>query len=210
MGATSIYRNLTGEKFNMLYVIKEATPTKSRMWVCLCDCGNMKVTASSNLVNGNVKSCGCLKRTNKKIYEETHARVRRIWVHMHNRCYKPATPHFERWGGRGIVVCNEWHKFTAFKEWAYKNGYSKDLTIDRINNDGNYEPSNCRWSTVTIQNRNRRTNLYFTIDGHTESFAGLCEKFGISRTIAWRRLKRGWDIVKVLTTPIMKNQFVFK
>lgn len=136
--------------------------------ICKCDCGTEKIINAAGLNNGTTTSCGCyhLERISEASRERsiTHGgtaggreRLYRIWCCMKQRCYYQNQKPYKNYGGRGIVVCGEWeHDYAAFKQWALCNGYSDDLTLDRINNDGNYEPSNCRWATYSQQARNKR------------------------------------------------------
>ncbi|HDR4589362.1 hypothetical protein JC777_00225 (plasmid) [Bacillus cytotoxicus] len=133
-------------------------------------------------------------------------RLYRIWCNMKSRCYNENIPNFKNYGGRGIAVCNEWRNdFTSFLNWSLENGYKNDLLIDRIDNNGNYEPTNCRWTTRKQQNLNRRNNRLVTIDGVTRSFSEWADDFGISRSTALCRVQAGKTEQEALITPVIKN-----
>lgn len=191
-----------GQKINKLKIIKklqERDKFGSIQWLCKCDCGNFKIYTTSNL--NVVKGCGHCK--GKHNYSNT--KLYRTYYRMKNRCYNNKFPHYENYGGRGIKVCDEWLKnFNNFKEWSLNNGYKEGLSIDRINPNGNYEPSNCRWITMLEQANNKRNNLFFTINGITKTEAQWCREYNIPVTNVRRRLSSGWSIEKALTFPIRK------
>lgn len=154
--------NLTGSKFEKLTVICEDGKSGSdRLWLCQCQCGNITHVAGANLRSGATKSCGCILKqsSHDRLYKHgyTGTRIYRIWKNMKTRCYNQNSPQFKYWGARGISICDEWkNSFESFMKWSMDHGYSDELTIDRINNDGNYQPSNCRWTDYSTQNKNRR------------------------------------------------------
>lgn len=153
---------LIGQRFGRLVVTAEAAPGKDRRkrWRCLCDCGGETITSTYHLRSGSTKSCGCLtaERAHDRQYKHggKGTRLYNIWKNMRQRCTNPKNPDFKWYGARGIKVCEEWNDFAVFREWALANGYREDLTIDRVNVDGDYRPENCRWTTWAEQARNRR------------------------------------------------------
>lgn len=196
--------DLTGQRFGRLLVLECCGRSNDgqKVYRCKCDCGSEKEIRSGNLRNGTSKSCGCLSaemtsKRNKEtstIHGGCGTRLYRIWIDMRQRCTWGKAINWHLYGGRGIKVCEEWQNdFSAFKEWAENNGYSDDLQLDRIDNDGNYEPSNCKWSTRSEQGNNRRTCVYITIDGETKTLTEWCNINGVSRRAAYCRIRAGWD-----------------
>lgn len=149
---------IQGKKFGRLLVINYHSTSKKgkAKWLCRCDCGKHSVVQSGNLVSGHTQSCGCVRKHSPG-YDSNgkQTRIYRIWSQMKDRCRNKKNDHFIYYGGKGVVVCEEWLDFAVFHEWAVTNGYSDDLTIDRINPSGNYEPKNCRWATRQEQMVNR-------------------------------------------------------
>ena len=154
------YKDIRGQKFGRLTVIDttdQRTPNGNMVWQCLCDCGKFFLVDSSRLRTGNTKSCGCLHPDRITKHNKSYSRLYRIWSGMKYRCNNPNAAKYRIYGARGITVCKEWtDNFQSFYDWAMSNGYADNLTIDRINNSGNYEPANCRWVDSVVQNNNRR------------------------------------------------------
>lgn len=138
-----------------------------------------------------------------KSHGMTNTRLYGIWSNMKTRCYCKTDPHYKRWGGRGIQVCDEWkNSFTSFYQWAVENGYEDTLTIDRIDNDKNYEPSNCRWATLIEQANNTRNSRYYTHNGETHTMAEWSRILGINREVLKDRVfKLGWSFEEAVRTP---------
>lgn len=135
-------------------------------------------------------------------------RLHRIWHSMYCRCYYPTTNQYKNYGGKGIKVCEEWKHiegFVNFYNWAKKNGYEENLTLDRIDNNKDYCPSNCRWITLKQQSNHRTNNVYYTFNGETKTSKQWCEIFNISQTTLLDRLKRGWTLEQALTISTKGN-----
>ena len=205
--------DLTGKKFGKLEVIGvHDTVGRKTYYVCQCDCGNVKVVRSDSLISGATKSCGCIKKEQGKTnltanhrHKMSGTRIYETWQDMKRRCYNKQNARYDRYGGRGIKVCEEWlNDFQSFYDWAINNGYSDDLTIDRIDNDGNYEPSNCRWSTVKEQCNNRSSNINITIGNATKSLMSWCEIFNVDyKKVHARYHRNGYESIDRLFNDIL-------
>lgn len=193
----AIRYDLTGEKFGRLTVIKRAdNKGPLTAWECRCQCGNVVVVRSQDLRRGRQKSCGCkqhdnlLERNSKHLASGT--RPYRIWKGMKSRCYNPNTPTYKDYGARGIQVCERWRdSFENF--WAdMRDSYADNLSIDRIDNDRDYCPENCRWADRTTQNRNSRQNVVTHTRYGTLVLSELAEKTGLNYGTLKGRKQRGW------------------
>lgn len=156
-----MHKDLSGRRFGRLVAIRDVGSVRNRrIWECKCDCGNYTNVPATSLITGGTKSCGCLQQQTRVDSNVKHGfcgtRLYRIWKGMKSRCLYPSSTDYKWYGARGISVCREWEKFEPFAEWALSNGYSDDLTLDRIDNDGDYTPCNCRWATISEQNKNKR------------------------------------------------------
>lgn len=205
------FKDLSGLKIGKLTVICLDHVDKFRKlyWKCQCECNKLVIVRGSALVTGNTKSCGCLIRERKNIkHGMKNTRLYRIWSGIKSRCYTGTNPAYGRYGGRGISMCQEWYDdFISFYNWAINNGYSKELSIDRINTNGNYEPSNCRWATPKEQSDNKRSNIIITIGNETLDLQQWCDKIGIKRSTVNTRVRMcGWTYEKALLTPVRKHK----
>lgn len=201
--------DISGQKFGRLTAIRYVGQSKGKqtMWECKCDCGKTIIAQHQNIKNGHTSSCGCynLECITKRNY--THGgggtRLYRIWKDMLARCYKESHRGYKDYGGKGVYVCEEWKdNFVNFRDWSLNNGYSDELSIDRIDSNKEYSPSNCRWATLIEQANNTSRNLRFTIDGRTETLANWCRIYNVPYARVHSRVyARKWDIVKALTHP---------
>lgn len=196
--------NLIGERFGRLTVIDNlGLHNKKVFWLCRCDCGNVCNVPTGNLRSGNTTSCGCIHKDIVSKQFKTHglgnSRLHTIWDHMKQRCYNSNNKTYKYYGARGIVICHEWlDDFMNFYDWAINNGYRDDLTIDRIDVNGNYEPNNCRWNATKQQAQNRRTNRNYTISGKTHCLKEWCEILNLNYHTVYSRLNCGWPIEEAL------------
>lgn len=220
-------KDLTNKTFGYLTVIRqEGINNQNRaMWLCRCICGNEKRISSHDLQNKTI-SCGCigakmrlknlekgrgwnkksepyLSRPKQKTKSKNpYKRLNKIWDGMKSRCYNNKHIHFNSYGGRGIKICTEWlTDFSSFKKWAIENGYDDNLCIDRIDFNGNYEPSNCRWVTYKQNSNNTRRNHLITIDGETRTLQQWADMYGINNTTISERIRRGRTGNELLKKP---------
>ena len=183
-------------------------------YLCVCDCGNTTVTQKDYLKSGDCKSCGCLKtetdrsKTNKhRKHGMTDTILYSRWRCIKERCYNPHNVSYKHYGGRRIKMDDSWrNSFYNFFLWATKNGFSPELTIDRINPNGDYTPDNCRWATINEQNNNKTSNNKITINGETDTITNWCRRFKINRQSVYKRLYRGWDIIRAITEPMHRGR----
>ena len=197
-------KNLSGLKFNKLTVLIEIKRERNRVyWECLCDCGNVKFIDSGSLQNGHTKSCGCGIFNNEfdTVTKSGLERIKNIWFLMKGRCLNLNNPCYDEYGGRGITICEEWvNSFDSFYNWSMSNNYSDTLTIDRINNDGNYEPGNCKWATGIEQANNKRNNTKVEYKGQIVRLYELCNNDHKRVIKVAQRISRGWDVERALLT----------
>lgn len=161
--------DLTNKRFGRLTAVcRNGSQYGNAAWDCVCDCGNIVNVPSNRLISRNTKSCGCLEREQRVARMTTHnltnTSLYTTWESMKKRCYYPKHPGYKNYGGKGVIICEEWKTdFKKFYDWAMKNGYSEGLTLDRINPNGNYEPGNCQWLTLSENVKrawaDRRANL---------------------------------------------------
>ena len=196
------FKDISGQKFGRLTALYKLHNAKGRTkWLCVCECGNLTYVDVYSLQSGNTKSCGCLHKelASKQLttHGKSHSRLYTIYNLMKRRCYNVKDKRYKDYGARGIAVCDEWKdNFQAFYDWSMENGYNDNLTIDRVNNNGNYEPNNCRWTTRKQQARNTRRTKYITYKGVTRPLIEWCEVLGLNHHTIETRLYRGWSIEK--------------
>lgn len=197
------FSDLTGEKFGRLTVLSKSYKTTKNgkryvCWDCLCDCGNTVQVYTGSLTSGFTQSCGCLSREKSFRHGGKGTRLYNIWLAMKARCKNPNRPEFINYGGRGISLCDEWEDFKNFQDWASENGYNDRLTIDRIDCNGDYKPSNCRWSTYREQANNKRNSVRITIDGETHSIDEWSAISHVPSNAIRKRICNGWPIHKAV------------
>lgn len=195
----SRFKDEAGNVYGHLTAIKPAYKKHHRFqWLCQCDCGNQTIVDGEHLRTGHTTSCGCRKNIR---HGGTYAPEYASWCDMKSRCNNPNNVSFDNYGGRGISVCERWDKYQNFIS-DMGNRPTLKHTLDRIDNDGNYEPSNCRWATRKEQQRNRRTNHIIEFNGESKNITDWSNDLGIKLTTLIGRLDRGWSIEKTLTTPV--------
>ncbi len=206
--------DLTGQKFGKLTAIKLFSVIKGKTkWLCQCECGNQTIVATDCLKNNNTKSCGCLNHQNLIKRNTTHnmgkTRFYDIWTKIKNRCLNKNNKNYNQYGKRGITIHPQWLKFenfrddmlTNYNEHCKKNG-EKNTTIERINNNGNYEPNNCKWATREEQSNNKRNNHLLTFNGQTLTFSQWEHKLNFKHNTLHNRINvYKWSIERALNQP---------
>ena len=195
-----------GARFGRLTVIEKApSANKNGRWLCKCDCGNYTTVYGCNLKKGDTTSCGCYQKESASARQtkhgKSHSRLHNIWLTMRRRCSKNNLRYSRNYSGRGITICEEWDDFENFSKWAEENGYRDDLSIDRIDVDGNYCPENCRWATHTEQQNNKRSNRRITYEGETHTLAEWAAIKGIKYGTVYQRFYQGLPPERILATP---------
>lgn len=192
--------DITGKRFGRLVVIRYVG---DKAWECQCDCGKKTTGYASDMKRGFKKSCGCLRHEVCKAIHVTHGMSYspeyRVWAAMLDRCRLKTDAGYKNYGGRGIEVCDRWYDFANF--YSDMGPRPSGYTIDRINNDGNYEPGNCRWATRAEQNRNSRNCHWLTVDGETKLIIDWSRQYGIGEGIIRTRLIRGWSVEDAVKLP---------
>lgn len=193
---------MIGNKYGKLTVLKQINDLdKSKYFLCRCDCGNEKEVTKGNLIHGLVKSCGCLLgkhldeyRVNGANYKHglTNSKIYNIWSGMKRRTTDPKQENYKNYGGRGITVCDEWlDDFQSFYDWSMNNGYKEGLSIERVDTNGNYDPSNCRWIEPIDQYYNKRNTVLVEIDGIKKTYKEWTEQLGVNRWWIESRVRKG-------------------
>jgi hypothetical protein len=205
------FQDLTGRRFGRLVVVgyagRAGNSSRGSMWLCRCDCGNATTVLRSSLVGDITRSCKCVMRATAARGRRTHGLCRTpenvIWNSMVKRCHNPKCLEYHNYGGRGIVVCDRWRGRTGFVNFLADVGPrpSPKHSIDRIDNDGGYEPANCRWATAEQQQLNTRRTVFVTFNGETKTILEWSRITGISYSALYQRIWHGWTAERALTEP---------
>lgn len=170
----------------------ESSNKNNKVWLCRCSCGNYSNVPTNHLGNGHTKSCGCLQSESRTLHSMSKTRIYRIWQLMRDRCGVTGHDYHKYHQEMGIKVCDEWiNAFAEFHKWSMENGYLHNLTIDRIDNNKNYCPSNCRWVSRAIQNQNTRRTIYIIVKGEKQLLSDFARFSGITYNTAYSRYKKG-------------------
>lgn len=203
--------DLTGQRFGRLTVLREFGRRNNQVcWECRCDCGNIIYVRSYDLRSGHTKSCGCYQietsTENIKAFHvlqgfdgRTQHPTYQVWKDMMRRCYDPHNSNYANYGGRGISVCEEWKDLQIFQQWALSHGFKKNLQLDRIDNDGNYVPENCRFVTRMENCNNKRNNHLVQFHGEVRTLAEWSRILDIPYRAIIQRLRRGWSVERTFT-----------
>lgn len=207
-------KDISGQKFGRLTAIERVgTKHGCSLWKCKCECGETVTVYLSNLTSEKTKSCGCLQKELARKQNTTHnllkkdgkpTRLYKIWRGMRSRCYNQNLSNYKYYGERGIKVCKEWrNSYKEFYQWAQANGYQDNLTIDRIDNNGNYCPENCHWANRAEQSLNKSSNHILTFKGKAQTIKEWADELNIKYgTLRTRVDAYNWSTEKALTTPV--------
>lgn len=202
--------DLSGQEFGLWKVTTQAgnAARGAALWNCVCGCGTERAVIGADLRNGKTRSCGCLINEQRlgdmnRTHGKSGSRLHMAWKNMRGRCFNKNRPQFADYGGRGITVCEDWSSFQNFEKWALSAGYEDALTIERVDVDGNYEPSNCTWATRAVQNSNRRFNQR-SADG--ELWIHKARANGITDQAFWQRVYAGWGYELSVSWPMNKRR----
>jgi hypothetical protein len=215
-----LIKDITGQRFGKIVVlsIEKKDPRQGVFWLCACDCGQKTVAKGTAIRYGSVKSCGCGSREaairNFKDLIEKHRvpyphsrKLKDLRTNMLARCYDPSNNRWKNYGGRGIKVCEEWlNNSRRFYDWVMANGYEPGLTLDRIDVDGNYEPSNCRFVGMIVQMNNTTRNRWLEWNGKSQTVSNWARELGVTRCAIQHRVDRRWSIEQIFTRPYRKSR----
>lgn len=205
------FYDVVGNKYGSLTVVEELMrQRRSRMVLVQCDCGNRTMVDLNNLESGNTKSCGCVGRKKTSELRRTHGLSKHLLYgvlgNIRSRCTNPNVDEYKNYGARGICICKEWlNDFLSFYNWCIKNGWREGLTVERIDNDGHYEPLNCKIAPDSVQARNKRNNIYLEYNGRNMVVADWSNELGIPFTTITQRLRMDLPIQMVLSTTYLKR-----
>lgn len=204
-------KDLVGRVFGRLTVLGKL-PSNGKpheaIWACVCVCGNFTRAKTGKLTGNRTTSCGCFAK--EKLIERnsdhglTNHPLFVRWSNMRGRCYNPNSKSYKSYGGRGIKVCDEWlNDFKSFYSWSIANGWKEELTLERLNVNGNYEPDNCTWVTWADQARNKRTTFKVTLGDELVALQEVMDKYPpvVRRALVYARIRSGWDVMQAITTP---------
>ena len=201
--AGKLRNDLTGRTFEYLTVLCRSDDSGNGKkpvvkWKCQCLCGKIVHVKSDSLTSGHTKSCGCRKRKHGYANKE---RLYQTWKNMRRRCNDPNNSRWEHYGGKGVAICPEWDDYKVFRQWAMGSGYTDNLSIDRIDVDGDYCPENCRWVDDKTQANNMSTNRIIEYEGSEMTMSELADHLDLSYSALQHRIKRGWNMDRIVATP---------
>jgi hypothetical protein len=195
----------TGSTFGRWTILGPASDAgKKTRWQARCQCGTLRDVSTTHLLSGKSASCGCARKGVALTHGDAKTRTHSIWLNMKARCLNPRNASYPDYGGRGIKVCDRWLDYEAFR--ADMGRSPEGMSIERRDNNGNYEPGNCHWATIQEQANNRRNNTRLTLNGRTQTIAQWARELGVSESLLSYRVQEGWDDTRILTEPSLKTQ----